>query len=164
MTADQLTNAQALYTKLLTKQQSILLATVSIDGSPLVSYAPFLQDAEQNFFVFVSALAPHTTNLIHSGQASLMLIADETNSAQIFARERVTFQCLATPVARDSASWHAAVTLYEARFGHFFRFLCGLSDFHMVRLTPNHGTLMAGFGQAYVIEGPQLDELVSWRA
>ena len=41
MTGDQ---AQAAYQKLLTEQQSAMLATVNTDGSPLASYTPFVLD------------------------------------------------------------------------------------------------------------------------
>lgn len=155
---DSLAKARAIYEKLLTEQRSAMLATVNADGWPLASYAPFALDQAKNFYLFVSTLSQHTANLARSGQASLMLIADEAQSLQVFARQRLTFSCRATPLARDSEAWSGASLLYEARFGDFFQLVRDFSDFQMFRLTPEQGWLVAGFGQAYEISGAALDQ------
>lgn len=157
--ADQLVAAHAVYHKLLREQKSALLATVNEDGSPLASYAPFAVDEDKHFYLFVSTLSQHTANLARSGRASLLLIADEAHSPQIFARERLTFQCAATEIARDDEAWPAAAALYTARFGSMFQLLRSLADFRMVRLTPQQGQLVVGFGQAYALGGEKLEVL-----
>lgn len=157
--ADALANAQHIYQELLTGQQSIVLATINMDGSPNASYTPFAVDSDKNFYIFVSTLAHHTENLLRTMHASVMVIADEAESTQIFARQRLTFSCQVEELARDSNDWKDAAGLYEERFGEFFKLIRGFKDFKMFRLVPKDGLLVAGFGQAYTVEGAKLDQL-----
>ncbi|MCG8349707.1 MAG: pyridoxamine 5'-phosphate oxidase family protein [Chloroflexales bacterium] len=161
--AGNLAKAHVVYQKLLAEQQSAILATVNADGSPWASYAPFVADADQTFYVFVSTLSRHTANLARTGQASLMVIADELQSPQVFARQRLTFSCQVTTIARNSEAWQTAAALYEARFGDFFKLIGGFNDFQMFGLTPQQGWLVVGFGQAYEISGSALDVLTHQR-
>ncbi|MEM7119483.1 MAG: pyridoxamine 5'-phosphate oxidase family protein [Chloroflexota bacterium] len=156
---DALAKAQQAYQKLLTNRQSLMLATVNADGSPLVSYTPFAVAADKRFYIFISTLAQHTANLLRTQQASLMLINDEAATKQIFARQRLTFSCQAKALVRNSHNWQSAASLYEARFGSFFNLIRNFGDFQMFRLTPQEGSLVVGFGQAYAIGGTALDEL-----
>ncbi|MEM8857211.1 MAG: pyridoxamine 5'-phosphate oxidase family protein [Chloroflexota bacterium] len=150
---------KATYQALLTSHQSATLATVSADGSPLASYTPFAVDADMTFYIFISGLAQHTANLEHNPLASLMLIADEAATKQIFARPRLTFDCQASKLARDSNAWQEAASLYEARFSNFFKLIRDLQDFSMYKLIPLEGVLVAGFGQAFTVSGDKLDQL-----
>ncbi len=49
---------------------------------------------------------------------------------------------------------------FKDRFGAIISTLRELSDFKLVRLTPDHGTFVKGFGQAYRLEGARLDKAV----
>lgn len=157
--ADALASAQAIYKDLLTTQQSIMLATINADGSPHVSYTPFAIDANKNFYIFISTLAHHTKNLLQAKQASLMVIADEAETTQIFARHRLTVSCEVNVLDRDSDEWQTAATLYGERFGKFFDLIRGFKDFNMFKLVPQEGSLVVGFGQAYSLSGDTLDDL-----
>lgn len=109
--------ARQVYQQLLNQTESLILATTNADGSPLTSYAPFIVDEQRRFYIFTSQLAAHTANLQRAGQASVMLIEDEAAATQIFARQRVTFQCRASLIPRDSEEGEQVLTHYEARFG-----------------------------------------------
>ena len=122
------------YQQLLSQTESLILATTNPDGSPLASYAPFIVDEQRQFYIFTSRLAAHTANLQRTGQASVMLIEDEAAATQIFARKRVTFQCQASLISRDSAEGKAALTQYEARFGKIVGLLKSLPDFQLFKL------------------------------
>lgn len=152
---NNLADAYRAYEHLLTHQQSLMLATVNQDGSPLISYAPYVVDEHKQFYIFISQLAAHTVNLQHNGQASLMLIEDEATAAQLFARQRLTFQCQATPVARHSLEWNQVMAQYRDRFGPIVELLESLPDFQLFQLTPTSGQLVLGFGQAYELSGAQ---------
>ncbi len=156
---EALENAQNALKTLLTQHESMMLATINEDGSPLASYAPFVVDSDKNFYVFVSLLSHHTKNLLQAKQASIMLIADETDTSQIFARSRLTFMCDAEELARDSDAWQAAAEHYDKRFSKMFGLLRNLADFKMFKLVPQDGTLVVGFGQAYTLYGDTLDQL-----
>ena len=147
-------------TNLLSQQQSAILSTANADASPLASYAPFVTDSDRNFYIFTSMLSHHTANLLRTGHASVMLIADESETVQNFARSRETYSCAVQEITRDGDTWHTAARLYEKRFVEMFKLLCGLSDFRMFKLTPQSGTLVVGFGAAYTLHGDGLSQLV----
>lgn len=151
--------AHRAYQELLSQVRSLVLATTNFDGSPLVSYTPFIVNEQRQFFIFTSRLAAHTRNLQQTGQASVMLIEDEAATTQIFARQRVTFQCQASLITRDSEEGEEVLGQYEARFGKMGGLLRSLSDFHLFRLQPLSGSLVLGFGQAYELSGDRFDRL-----
>lgn len=158
-TNNNLADAYRAYERLLSHQQSLMLATVNQDGSPLVSYAPYVVDEHKQFYIFISQLAAHTANLQHKGQASLMLIEDEAAAAQLFARQRLTFQCQATPLTRHSLEWNHVIAQYHDRFGPMAELLEALPDFQLFKLSPTSGQLVLGFGQAYELSGAQWNTL-----
>lgn len=141
---NNLADAYRAYEHLLSHQQSLMLATVNQDGSPLVSNAPYVVDEHKQFYILVSQLAAHTANLQHKGQASLMLIEDEAAAAQLFARQRLTFQCQATPITRPSLEWNNVIAQYCDRFGPMAELLESLPDFQLFKLNPNLRPVGAG--------------------
>lgn len=163
-TPPDLRDARRAYQALLNRSRSLILATINPDGSPLASYAPFIIDERRQFYVFISQLAAHTANLRRTEQASVMLIEDESTAAEIFARQRVTFQCQATLVSRNSPAGEAALAAYEARFGQMVGLLKSLPDFQLFKLQPQSGSLVLGFGQAYEVGGERFDDLTHRRS
>lgn len=132
--------------------QTLVLATVSaVGGTPNCSYAPFVEHGGR-FFILVSGLARHTANLLEDGRCHVMFIADEHASANIFARTRVSYSCLARPVSRNEDLANAVFQLFSDRFGPVVDTLRSLSDFQIVELTPTDGTFVRGFGQAMRLE------------
>ena len=103
--------------ELLATRDALMLATVNEDGSPEVSYAPFVQDDAGNFFIYVSELARHTGNLLRNERAAVMFIEDEADARQPFARTRLSFDCRRSVVARDSKEWQALLAQFAERFG-----------------------------------------------
>ncbi len=47
---------------------TLVMATVSKDGVPEASYAPYVMDEEGVFFVYLSDLSRHTANLWGTGR------------------------------------------------------------------------------------------------
>lgn len=153
-------SAREIYRQLLSHSRSLILATTNADGSPLASAAPFIVDEQRQFYIFTSKLAAHTANLQRSGLASVMLIEDEAATAQIFARQRVTFACQASLIPRDTEEGEAALAQYEAHFGKMVGLLKSLPDFQLFKLQPQSGTLVIGFAQAYTLSGERFETLV----
>ncbi|MFK7860587.1 MAG: HugZ family protein [Granulosicoccus sp.] len=139
------------------EMQSVLLSTLGDDGNPHSGYTPFVFDGK-DIIVFVSQLSLHTRDLLANGKASAMLIADESNSEQIFARTRVSYQCQAVVVAKDSDSYEPLLDAMQARHGKMLGVLRQLPDFVLFRLQPTKGQFVMGFGQAYHLFGDNLDE------
>lgn len=145
--------AHQVYQQLLSQTRSLILGTTNPDGAPLTSYAPFIVDEQRQFTIFTSQLAAHTANLQRIGQASVMLIEDEAATTQIFARQRLTFQCRASLIPRNNQEGQAALADYEARFGKMVGLLKSLPDSQLFRLRPQSGSLVIGFAQAYALSG-----------
>ncbi|MGQ7844131.1 HugZ family pyridoxamine 5'-phosphate oxidase [Granulosicoccus sp. 3-233] len=148
--ADALAELQA-------SMQSVQLATVGEDGEPHMGYTPFLMENHQ-LIVFVSQLALHTRDLLADPRVSVMIISDESSSSQIFARSRVSYQCLAEVVPRDSEDYDILLDRYEQRHGKMVGLLRQLPDFVLFRLIPQRGQLVVGFGKAYRLSGENLDQ------
>jgi len=145
--------------KLLAEAQTLQLATLDAAGEPAISYAPFVRDAQGNFYIFVSQLASHTQDLLGHPHAAVMLVADEQDTRQIFARTRATYQCAVETVARDAVQFPQRLDAMQERFGEVVGLLRGLGDFVLFRLKPQSGRFVMGFGQAFVLAGDGLREL-----
>ncbi|MGR6981302.1 heme utilization protein HutZ [Testudinibacter sp. P27/CKL/0425] len=139
------------------KQQckTLLLATVDEQGKPNVSYAPFVLNP-RGYYVFISDIARHARNLKVCNRVSLMLIEDEAESRQIFARRRLSFDAVAEIVAYDSDEWKQGVAALAARHGEVVEHLSGMQDFTLFNLIPEQGLFVKGFGQAFKVSPDDL--------
>ena len=141
-----------------TTRQTIQISTLNDQQKPNVSYAPFVQVGEC-FYILISQLARHTQNLQSTPHASVMLIDDENEASNVFARRRLTYAAEAKAVTRDSTIWQAALNRFEQRFGKFIRELESFKDFHLFELNLKEGLYVKGFGQAYSLSGNTLADL-----
>jgi heme iron utilization protein len=137
--------------ELLTSQQTLLLSTASITGIPNISYAPFVRDGSGCFYVFISELAAHTDNLLTNPQVSVMFVRPESESNNLFARERAIFDCSVKEIDRSEGCYSTQLKALQSKFGEIVGELRSLSDFHLFALSPISGRYVAGFGQAYTI-------------
>ncbi|MGD1950918.1 MAG: HugZ family protein [Leptolyngbyaceae cyanobacterium] len=148
-----------LYQEFPEKFRSIMLSTVSTDGMPQASYAPFLMDADKTLYVYVSGLSAHTDNLKQTGRVSVLFIEDEADTQEIFARRRLTYHCAVAPLPRDTAQWQPLIDRFEQRFGGVIGLMKGLPDFQIFRLQPQAGQFVIGFGAAYRVNTDDLNTL-----
>jgi len=136
--------------------RSLQLSTVGADGIPHCGYTPYLHRAPGSFYIFVSQLAAHTRHLLANGTVSIMIIADEQSTSQIFARTRVTYLCEATRLAPDSPDYTSVLDDYQQRHGKMAGLLRQLPDFILFQLQPMRGQFVMGFGKAYILTGDNL--------
>ena len=64
--------------------ESLLLSTLNPDGSPDLSYTPFV-DHDKRFYILTSHLSTHTGNLIKDPRAAVLFIESEAAAQQIYA-------------------------------------------------------------------------------
>ncbi|MFP4007714.1 MAG: HugZ family protein [Spirulinaceae cyanobacterium] len=147
----KLEQAQIEYQNFISQFQSLVLSTADSAGSPNASYAPFVVDKAKNFYIYVSGLSTHTQNLQVNPQGSLLLLEDETQSQQIFARRRLTFNCTATLIERNSEHWQKIVNQFSEKFGDIIQVFRDLPDFRIIQLKPQSGRFVLGFGAAYQV-------------
>jgi len=156
---NKIEKAQVEYEIFPTQFASIVICTADAEGRPNASYTPFVMDEEKNIYIYVSGLAAHTENLYTNPQVSILFIEDEAKTKQIFARRRLSFNCDATLMARDTPHWLAIAEKFQARFGEIIDMLRSLPDFRIFQLTPKNGRFVIGFGAAYQINGDNLSQL-----
>jgi len=131
--------------------QSLFLSTMTIDGKPNGSYAPCIMDDNGNFYIFVSQLASHTNDLLHNPSLSILLVEDEQDARQLFARKRASYYCHSSVVEKSSVHYDVLMDLFEARFGSIISLLRSLPDFVLFKLEIKSGSFVNGFAQAYEI-------------
>ncbi|MGB0372815.1 MAG: HugZ family protein [Opitutales bacterium] len=139
------------------------LGSVSAQGIPSASYAPYIMDEAGNFYIYISALAKHTANIKRSLKTSFMLIEDEAQASSLFARKRVTWDCEVEPIERDGEEFNVRISDFEETFGDIMNTLANMTDFSLFRLKPCNGVLVLGFGQAFRLSGHEINQHLQGR-
>lgn len=152
-----------LYQEFPEKFRSIVLSTANADAIPQASYAPFLMDADKCIYIYVSGLSVHTANLKQTGRASVLFIEDEAETKEMFARRRLTYECVAEVLPRETDQWQDLIDRFEQRFGQVVELMKGLPDFQLFQLRPESGQFVLGFGAAYRVNVNDLSRLESRR-
>lgn len=138
--------------------QTLHLGTVGANGQPEASYAPYVAD-QGHYYVYLSSLARHVSNLRETARASVLFIEGEDNAKHLFARERLTLACQVSECPRGTARFEAVLNLFELRFGKFMQAIRPLQDFGLFELVPVSGSYVAGFARAYAFDGEDLGNL-----
>ena len=136
---------------LIQSQQTLLLSTVTAQGEPESSYAPYVRDSQGVFYIYVSELAAHTKHMLLKRSASILFIQPEKETKNLFARERVTFDCTVSEIKKLDESYNEQLQIMKQQFGETVDLLRSLNDFHLLALTPIKGRYIAGFGKAFFI-------------
>lgn len=148
----------------LQNRQSIHLSTITdaTKGVVETSVAPFIY-SNGHFYIYVSELAQHTQNLLALMQTdnsqsensliSGLISADEKQTEQIFARERLALQMNVSEVEKDTEDYKVLLSEFEKTFGEVVLMLQSLPDFHLFKLKVESGSYVRGFGQAFSFTG-----------
>jgi putative heme iron utilization protein len=127
-------------------------------GEPAVSMVPFvLPRGDTALVIHVSALATHTRDMQEHPRVSLLVMDEPDDTTPPQALPRVALQADAARLPRDGAAHEAARAAYLARFAEAAP-MFELGDFSIVVLQPVSARLVAGFGRAFSLAGPALDD------
>ncbi|MGD1943450.1 MAG: HugZ family protein [Leptolyngbyaceae cyanobacterium] len=154
------TEIQSAYIDFPNRLQSLMLSTISPEGQPQASYTPFVMAGDRTFYIFVSGLSNHTQNLQANAKAGILLIEDEAQAPQIFARQRLMYDCGVVLIDRHDPQWTGLADKFKTRFGNLIDMLRQLPDFQIFKLTPQAGRFVVGFGAAYEIDPANLEQLI----
>ena len=77
----------------------------------------------------------------------ILIIEDECEVAQLFARRRLVFECAAEQVERGTERWNAIMDLFERKFGEVIGLIRPLADFRMFALVPRRGSSSRASGR-----------------
>ncbi len=132
---------------------TVLLATLSKDNKPHVSYSPLLR-YQGDYYLFVSEVAPHCQHLKDNKESvQIMFIEDETKAKTLLARKRVTYDVNVEFLPR-SDFYNQVFDSFEERVGKIAGMaqVRTMDDFHLLKITFKEGRYVKGFGQAYQID------------
>ncbi|MGN5538704.1 pyridoxamine 5'-phosphate oxidase family protein [Alcaligenes sp. Lyrl_28] len=138
--------------RLLRRERTASLGTLSNQGLPVVSRVPFAICPEQaNIIIHISEMAAHTRYLMQRPDASLMVSQSEHGQDAVHDLPRVTFQVLARQLERGQADFDQARKAYIRRFPDM-EFLCHFTDFHFFALDLVRVRHIAGFAAARTLK------------
>lgn len=140
------------------QHQSVIIGSLSPLHKAEASYAPYIK-LNGAYYIYISELAKHTTNLIEDPHASLLFIEAEKEAKNIYARKRATLETNSVEIERDSIEWENVMNSLEERFGEMINMLRGLLDFHLFKLSPQKAVFVRGFAQAYELTGENLQTI-----
>lgn len=130
---------------------TLLLSTYSLEQGAEISYAPYVRE-KLTFFIYVSELARHTANMQTASQASVMFIQPEGECSNLFARQRVIFNCRVHEISRSDRLYERQLQAMRNKFGETVELLRSLKGFHLMQLQAQQGQYIAGFGRTYAID------------
>lgn len=158
MNKDETQAAQARLNQLRAGVRYAQLSTLNPEGDPSASYAPCVQ-REQGIYVFLSQLSGHCKNLLRDSRVGVLLMADEAEARNPFARQRVSYQSRAKVLAPEHSDYSSVLDELADKQGKTVELLRQLPDFVLFCLQPTAGTYIEGFGKAFDLSGPHMGEL-----
>ncbi|WP_136607803.1 HugZ family protein [Paenibacillus dokdonensis] len=137
------------YTAFMESRSTLIISTLDENGTPFISYAPFVKTGGK-LYIYISQISDHYRYVENNEQIHVMMIADESQTPNTFARERARWACASENLGNDG---------HEDIFGEFnlkfgdkmMNMLRGL-DFSLFELTPLAGRYVIGFGQAFDVD------------
>ena len=145
--------------QLLSTIHTIQISSITPNGLPNISYAPYVRGEDGVYYIFISQLASHTEDLLANPAVAILLTEDENNTRQVFARTRVIYHCRVEVVHSEGLLYEPLLSQFSEKFGNVFGVLRELPDFILFRLIPESGRFIKGFGQAYELKGEKLQDL-----
>ena len=130
---------------------ALYMATENKQGIAEPSYAPFIE-SNLNLYVYISELASHTINILKQQYAGILLIEDGSQARNPFARKRLSLHCKVDDIPRHTEEYQQAVKQLTKKYGNTMDVLSTLGDFHLIKLMPQKGTLVEGFGKTSHLE------------
>ena len=122
-------------------------------GFPSASRALTGTDVDGVPVILVSGLSGHTKGLLADPRCSLL--AGEPGKGDPLAYPRITVQCLAEQVARDTPVNERIRSRFLDRHPKA-ELYADFPDFRFFRINPQTASLNGGFGRAYVMPGSDL--------
>jgi heme iron utilization protein len=141
--------------------KTCVIGSLDSSGHPFSSYAPYNYDG-CNFYIYISDIATHAKNIQQNAKTSLFFIEDEEKTENLFARKRISLQCDASMISRESEKFETIMQEFAQKFdSKMVEMLKGMMDFNLYIFTVNSGEATFGFGEAYNIGGDNMNELVA---
>ena len=112
----------------------------------MVAYA--VADDFSAFYIHVSKLGKHTTDMEKDPRVSLLITERDDDRADSQTLARVSIRGVAEILSRTRSEYTEVRNLYLERFPEAEK-LFSLGDFNMWKITPEGGRYVAGFARAF---------------
>ncbi|MFA9240107.1 MAG: HugZ family protein [Candidatus Paceibacteria bacterium] len=140
--------------------QSLTISSLDENGYPFSSYAPYVK-YNNKYYVYLSLMAKHSSNLTQNKIASIFFCEDEQDCKNIFAKKRVSIQCETLKLAQNTQNEEEILNEFKAKFSEeMVNMLKKMGDFYLFEFTPFYGEAVFGFGKAYNLGGENFEEFV----
>ncbi len=125
-------------------------------GAPMVTRIAVARDAQGQPLTLISTLSQHTKALTSTPACSL-LVGEPGPRGDPLTHPRLTLQCEAKFIDRDSAEHRNLRALYLSQHPKAKLYI-DFGDFRLVRLAVTQAFLNGGFGKAYVLTPEDLQK------
>ena len=140
--------------------KSLTISSLDENGYPFSSYAPYVK-YNNKYYVYLSLMAKHSSNLTQNKIASIFFCEDEQDCKIIFAKKRVSIQCETLKLAQNTQNEEEILNEFKAKFSEeMVNMLKKMGDFYLFEFTPFYGEAVFGFGQAYNLGGENFEEFI----
>ena len=140
--------------------KSLTISSLDEKGYPFSSYAPYVK-YNNKYYVYLSLMAKHSSNLTQNKVASIFFCEDEQDCKNIFAKKRVSIQCETKRLEQDTQEETTILNEFRNRFGkNMVDMLKKMKDFYLFEFTPFYGEVVFGFGKAYNLGGDNFQDFV----
>lgn len=143
------------YKKFRNGRKTIVMSSLDEEGRPFSSVIPVVI-IDGRYYVFISAIAEHYHHLTERPIVDIAFVADESETLNPFATERVRMRCTVERLVWQQEE--RVMTALKERFNRSLIEMLSSLDFELFQLQPQHGRYVFGFGKAYNIDGTT-DEL-----
>ena len=96
--------------------KSLTISSLDDKGHPFSSYAPFVK-YNNKYYVYLSLMAKHSSNLTENKIASIFFCEDEQDCKNIFAKKRVSIQCETLKLEQDTQEEQKILNEFRVKFG-----------------------------------------------
>ena len=100
------------------------------------------------FYIHVSRLGKHTTDMENDSRISLLITETDDQRLDPQTLVRVSFRGMAEILPRTNPNYAQVKNIYLQRFPEAEQFF-QLGDFNIWKITPGGGRFVAGFGRAF---------------
>jgi len=134
------------YVDLTSSRKTLVISSLDEQGMPFISYAPFVKHNDR-LYIYISRISDHYRYVESNERVHVMMIADESETQNVFARERARWSCTTANLGNEG---HEEIfELFNTTFNEKLMTMLRGLDFSLFELTPVEGRFVVGFGQAF---------------
>ena len=152
----QIKDIEKIKNTIISKNKSLIITVNNKINYPEIGYAPYVF-LNSFFYIFSSELSPHIKHLLYNKKGTFMIIEDECKAKNIWARVRIKFEAKITVVDRNENNFNKLCKQIQNLHGKTLNLIKQFNDFHLIKITPIKGSIITGFGNAFILHGISLE-------